>query len=122
MVGHSIPGEIEIFMEGTLTVAHQGMGAMVVLALYGLWGGRGHLKPVLHKVVYNDDQIDDKDEILSYRAAAMVLLGATIYLTGWIHLAGAPLWVAILFVVIAFSIFYGMARIVAEGGVGFARP
>ena len=122
MVGHSIPGEIEIFMEGTLTVAHQGMGAMVVLALYGLWVGRGHLKPVLHKVVYNDDQIDDKDEILSYRAAAMVLLGATIYLTGWIHLAGAPLWVAILFVVIAFSIFYGMARIVAEGGVGFARP
>ena len=122
MVGHSIPGEIEIFMEGTLTIAHQGMGAMVVLALYGLWVGRGHLKPAFRKVVYDSDEIDEKNEILSYRVAVLMLLVCTFYVTGWIHLAGAPLWVAILFVCIAFSIFYGMARIVAETGVGIPRP
>ena len=47
--GYMLPGEIEKFMEGTLTVAHQGMGAMIVLVLGGLWVAREHLYGIVRK-------------------------------------------------------------------------
>lgn len=121
LVGHQIPGEIEIFMEGTLTVAHQGMGAMVALVLYGLFLSRGHLKAVARMVWFNSDEIDDSEEILSYRTATLVLGICTLYVIGWLHMSGMPLWVSVVFLAVAFSIFYGLSRIIAEGGIGFTR-
>ena len=120
--GYMLPGEIEKFMEGTLTVAHQGMGAMFVLVFYGLWTGRGYLKAALRKVVRGGSEIDDGNEILSYRAAALVLCGGGLYVTGWLYLSGIPLGVTLIFLVTAFAIFYGITRVVAEGGLGFIRP
>ena len=122
MLGHQIPGEIEIFMEGTLTVAHQGMGAMIALVLYGLFLSRAHLRAAMRKVIYDSDELDDSGEILSYRAAAIILAVCGLYVTFWLNASGVPLWVTVVFLLVAFAIFYGLARIVAEGGVGFTRP
>ncbi len=122
LIGHQIPGEIEIFMEGTLTVAHQGMGAMVALVLYGLFLSRSHLKAVARKVLFNSDEIDDSEEILSYRTATLILGICTLYVIVWLNMSGMPLWVSVVFLLVAFSIFYGLSRIIAEGGIGFTRP
>ena len=46
ILGYSIPGRSDLFMEGSMAVSHQGMGAMLVLVLYGLWNSRTHLRQV----------------------------------------------------------------------------
>ncbi len=122
MVGYQITGDIEMFMEGTLTLAHQGMGAMMALVLWGLYTSRGHFKKVARKVLFNAGDIDDRDEILSYRTSAIILVVCGFYVTAWLNTAGVPLWVTVIFLLLAFSIFYGITRIIAEGGVGFMRP
>ena len=121
ILGYSLPGRRDLFMEGSMSVSYQGMGAMLVLVLYGLWTSRGYLRSVAHEIFYGSSELDDADEILSYRAAALILVLASVYAVGWLCLSGIPLLVTLFFLFIAFAIFYGLARIVAEGGLGFAR-
>jgi hypothetical protein len=121
LVGYSLPGTHELFTEGSLTVAHQGMGAMLALVVVGLWTSRRHLRDVVNRVRRRGPQVDDSDEILSYRQAAIILCCATLFALIWLVATGIPVVVAIVFLVVAFAIFYGLSRIVAEGGLGFAR-
>ena len=121
ILGYSLPGRRDLFMEGSLPVSYEGMGAMLVLVLYGLWNSRGYLRRVWRKALYNEGELDDSQEILSYRAALIVLVLASAYATVWLTLSGVPWWVALFFLLVAFCIFYGLTRIVAEGGLGFAR-
>jgi hypothetical protein len=120
-LGYTLPGRSELFMEGSLSVAHQGMGAMLVLVVYGLWLSRRHLREVGRRVLGRGPAAADRGEILSYRAAVLILVLGFAYTAGWLCLSGVPLGVAVLFLLAAFAVFYGLARIVAEGGLGFAR-
>ncbi|MEE2659676.1 MAG: DUF6785 family protein [Candidatus Latescibacterota bacterium] len=122
MVGYSLPGRHELFSEGSLTVSHQGMGAMIALVVVGLWTSRGHLKDVWDKAWRGSaSPIDDSQEILSYRQAIIVLTLASLFAMVWLSQSGVPLEVTVIFLIVAFCVFYGLARIVAEGGLGFAR-
>ena len=121
ILGYALPGRRDLFMEGSMSVSYQGMGAMLVLVFYGLWTSRGYLRLVARKVFKGTDELDDSEEILSYRTAAVVLALSSVYATGWLWLSGIPLGVTLFFLLVAFAVFYGLARIVAEGGLGFAR-
>ena len=121
MIGYRLEGEIERFMEGTLMVAHQGMGAMVVLVAFGAWVSRSHLRQIWHKVTKGSG-LDDDEEVLSYRAAAAILIICGLFATLWLNLSGLPLIHAFLFLAVTFAIFIFMARLVAEGGLGFMQP
>ena len=123
IIGYRLSGEIEKFMEGTLMLAHQGMGAMLALIAYGIWTARDHLKAVALKVWRSGpNAIDDSGEMLSYRAAALLLGVCSLYVTAWLALSGVPLWVTIVFLLVAFGVFLFMARLIAESGLGFIRP
>ena len=50
-------------------LAYQGGGALIAMVLLGLWTGRGHLRDVWRKARSRHADIDDGDEIMSYRAA-----------------------------------------------------
>ena len=91
VLGYSLPGRRDLFMEGSMSVSYEGMGAMLVLVLYGLWNSRGYLRGVWRKALYNEGELDDSQEILSYRAAIIVLVLATAYATGWLILIGRAL-------------------------------
>ena len=121
ITGYRLEGDIERFMEGTLMVAHQGMGAMLALVTFGIWTSRSHIKAIVKKVVTNSG-LDDRDEILSYRAAAGILLVCGAYVTAWLNLSGVPLLFTVAFLLLTFAIFIFMARLIAEGGLGFIRP
>lgn len=101
-------------------LAHQGQGAMVVLVLFGLWVARSHIKDVFRKAFKGDPQVDDSDEIMSYRAAVLGLLGSIAVLSAWLAWAGMPLWGAVLVVLTALLIFVGLTRVVVESGVAAA--
>ncbi|MEW6752061.1 MAG: DUF6785 family protein [Candidatus Latescibacterota bacterium] len=96
---------------------YQGLGALVAFVLLGLWVAREHLKEVARKFLGLDSRLSDDDEIMSYRAAVVGLLGGTTVMVGWFAYLGAPWWAGALFVALAMLIFTGISRIVAESGV-----
>jgi len=102
-------------------LGYQGAGALVGMVLIGLWVGRGHLKSVLLKAVGRAPEVEDGDEILSYRSAVIGAVGGVVVMTGWLWLMGTPLWVSLVFVVVAMLIFIGVTRIVAEAGLAAVR-
>ena len=102
-------------------IAHQMVGAMFVLVLFGLWMARGHLKEVCKKTFGDSPEIDDSGEILSYRTAVLVTIGGLLFMAAWLWASGFPLLVAFGFLFIVFVLFLGVTRIVAEGGVAATR-
>jgi len=103
-------------------LAHQSMGAMVVLCLGGLWAARRHLKDVARKAFLGDQKVDDSAEILSYRAAVIILVVSTAVIVGWLWLAGMPVWVALVFLLLAAVLIIGFTRVVAEAGLSDGSP
>ena len=101
-------------------LAHQGQGAMIVLVVFGLWVGRGHLGDVFRKAFRGDEQVDDSGEILSYRAAVLALLGGLAAMSIWLWNSGLPLWAALATVLVAVLIFVGLTRVVVESGLATA--
>ena len=102
-------------------LAYQAGGALIAMVLMGLWVGRQHLRNVLRKALTGADDVDDSDEVASYRGALCGLVGGSAVVVGWLWLMGTKLWVALLFVVLALLIFIGISRIVAEAGLAAVR-
>jgi len=103
-------------------MAHQGMGAMIVLVLFGLWAGRKHLQGVWRAVLGREDSADDGDEMLSYRAAVLGMVGGLLVMSLWLWQSGlSTWWVILLFLFGTFIAYLGLTRIVAQGGVAVAR-
>ena len=88
-------------------MGHQMMGALIVLVLSGLWIGRPHFKRVLKKAWHRDAQVEDGDEIMSYRAA---VCGAACGIAGmwlWLWQTGIPAWIVPVFLFAGLVIFIG---------------
>ena len=103
---------------GTIVV-HQGFGAVIMLVLFGLWTARGHLRQVFRKAFLNAAGVDDSDEILSYRAAVLMLLGSLLFVGVWLWQSGLPGWITPIYLFFTFVLFLGITRVVAEGGLAF---
>ena len=100
-------------------IVHQGFGAVITLVLFGLWNARDHLRDVWRKVFRGAAEIDDSGEILSYRAALVMLSGSLTFMGVWIWQSGLPAWVTPVYLFFAFVLFIGITRVVAEGGLAF---
>ena len=121
VLGVSVGEALDQYSVNPPDIAHQGMGAMIVLVGFSLWVGRGHLKEVFRKAFQGVPEIDDSDEILSYRTAVWGAITSLLFASVWLYFSGIPPFVALLFLLAAFTIFIGMSRIVAESGVPEAR-
>ena len=101
-------------------LAHQGIGALAVYAVTGLWPARGHFSTVLRQA-WRPNQELDADEMMSYRSAVVGLVGGLAVMTFWLWSSGIPFLVLVVFLAVALLIFFGLTRIVVEGGVAAAR-
>ena len=97
----------------------QGFGAYMVLVLFGLWTARGHLRNVFRKALRGDPAVDDSDEILSFRAAVFLFVGGLIVMGVWLARSGLPGWIVPIYLFFALALFYGITRVVAEGGLAW---
>ena len=102
-------------------VAHQGMGAIIVLVIFGFWMGRRHFAQVFRKAFQGDASIDDSDEILSYRVAVLGLLVSNLFIGWWLLEAGMAFWVVPIYLFALFLLCIGVSRVVSEGGVASTR-
>lgn len=106
---------------GPSSFAFQGLGAFVALVGVGLWNARLHLLCVVRRTIGLDAE-DDSGEIMSYRFAAIAAVCSLSYMSLWMWRVGLPAWIAPLFILIAFIIYLGITRVVAEGGVPWFFP
>ena len=119
LIGYEIKGHNESLTGSSVALSHQGMGAMLALVGAMLWTSRDHLRRVARAAIRGQGDGDDGDEILSYRATAWLWLGCLIYIAGWLLATGLPPLAMVVFLVGSFVIFLAIARVIAQGGVGF---
>ena len=119
--GYSIPGHNEGFCGSSPMVSFQGMGAMITLVLFGLYMGRRHLGDVFRKAFKNDKKIDDSEELLSYKVAVFGLIIGFLLMFLWLRVQGLPFFASLIFLFAGFIVLIGLTRIIAQGGIGFAR-
>ncbi|MFW6162230.1 MAG: DUF6785 family protein [Planctomycetota bacterium] len=120
-IGFTI-GATELYSDpGTPTEAYEAFGAVTAYVLIGLWVARKHLRDVVAKALWNDPQVDDSGELLSYRQALVVLVLGLTYVVAWMVRAGMGLGHALIFIVGALIAFLGLTKIICEAGLAYAR-
>ena len=111
----------DVYTLGHPAIGWQSFGAMIVLVASMLWMARGHLGAIWRKAIYNDPQIDDSDELMSYR---MIVFGgglALLYIALWMWRAGMNFPTIVLFILATLILYTGITRIIMEGGLLFTR-
>ena len=119
-IGFDVQGHQEMHSEGSIAIAHLGMGAMIVLVIVVLWTARSHLKEVFRSA-FSNYPVDDSGQMLSYRTCVWMLISSALFATAWLNAAGVPIPVAIVLLGVFFVVIIGLTRVVAEGGLGYAR-
>ena len=123
LVGYEGAEQLDPYSQsgGGPLLTHQSQAALFILVICGLWMARRHLKTVFLKAIGRAKDVDDSEEILSYKQAFWVMLAGMGYMALWLHQTGMSLWVAVALVVVSMATFLGVTRIVAAGGVAETR-
>ncbi len=120
VLGLELNENLGVFSSSSPLLSHLGMGAMLALAISGLRVGRHHLENVWRKVWGQAPEVDDSQEIMSYRTAFFGLVACTLVMAVWLNASGLPFWLTFPFLLFAFVIFFGLTRIVSEMGIAEA--
>jgi len=101
---------------------NQYQGAFLAIVLYGAWVARGHLRQLWDTLVgHGGEAPADSREAMSVRGqAAGLLIGGAITVI-WLNIAGMSLWAAFATFALFIVICWGMARLVVESGIMFAK-
>ena len=102
-------------------IGWQSFGGMIVFVGWGLWTARAHLKEVFRKAFTRRGEIDDSEELLSYRTAVYLLLASVIYLIFFLRRAGMDWGPLLVFWFGTFILYMGLARIIVESGLVYLR-
>ena len=102
-------------------MAHQAMGAMIVLVLASLWMARHHLRAVVARALGAPGGADDSGEIMGYRTAVFGLVAGVAVMAAWLWRSGLPLWTVAVFLFAALVVFLALTRAVVEGGISVLR-
>ena len=100
-------------------VKSQHFGGFWIFVFWGFWVARHHLRDVFGKAFGRRPDVDDSDELFSYRMALIGLTAGLLYIGFWLNQTGMSVPVIMLFLVITLLLYIGVARIVAETGMVF---
>jgi hypothetical protein len=102
-------------------VMQQVMGGFIVFCVWGLWTARDHLRDVFAHAFGRGEKLDDSGEILSYRSAVFLFLGASIFMLMWLTKAGLNPVLSFIVVVFWFVFYIGFAKVIAMTGLVFTQ-
>jgi len=115
-------GESDPFVMGDAAVVWQMTGGMIAFVMLMMWRARRHLKRVAWKAIFDSPEVDDSEEMMSYRAAVLGVLVGSGYLMLMMHKAGMSALTVGVFFFIAATMFIGIVRVVSETGFVYIRP
>jgi hypothetical protein len=101
--------------------AHLGMGVIIIIVLWSLWGSREHLRQVFRKAMGKASELDDSREIIPYSVAFWGLIMGVVLLGIWLAASGLSAFWVVIFLLVSLILFLGITRIVAESGLAEAR-
>ena len=120
-LGYTI-GDSDIWgSSGGAALGWQAMGAFFVFTLLSVWMAREHLVEVWRKAMHGDENVDDSNELISYRAAVFSGLIGSAFLFFWLWRSGMSPMVAAVFLFALILMTVGVTRFVAESGLSYAR-
>ena len=122
MLGFESTEKLSAYVATSADLAHQGMGAMIVLVIVGLWVARRHLRDVVRKAFRGDEDVEDAKEILSYRTAFFGMIGGLLFIGFWMWRSGLPLLAVPVFLFGTFILYLALTRVLVEGAVGSMAP
>ena len=114
-------GAGDTYCSSVPVMAWQGFGGFVVLVSWGLWMAHAHLGDVFRKALGRAPEVDDRGELLSYRASVVGLVLGMIYVVVFLLASGMSPLVVTVFLFAVFVLYLGVTRIVIEGGLVFLR-
>ena len=101
--------------------AYQMAGALIAMALLAAWRMRPHLADIFRRAFGGSGNVDDSNEVLSYRSALLGLFFGTLVMCLWSVAAGASLAVILPVLILFYIIMIAMTRMVSEGGMLFIQ-
>lgn len=119
--GYSLPGLDIYTLGGHPAIGWQSFGAMIVLVANMIWMARGHLGDIWRKAIRGDDEVDDSNELMSYRGIVFGGGFSLLYISFWMYRAGMSIPTLVLFILATLILYTGITRIVMEGGLLFSR-
>ena len=81
--GYSLPGLDIYTLGGHPAIGWQSFGAMIVLVANMSWMARGHLGDIWRKAIRGDDDVDDSNELMSYRGIVFGGGFSLLYISFW---------------------------------------
>ncbi|OGG45424.1 MAG: hypothetical protein A3F84_06350 [Candidatus Handelsmanbacteria bacterium RIFCSPLOWO2_12_FULL_64_10] len=90
---------------------------LVFFVLWGIYMARRQIGAVCRKALRGDPEVDDSDELLSYRTAFWGCVLSAVYIFVWMCRAGMSPLVASVYFFFSFILYLGMAKIVAQSGL-----
>ena len=106
----------DAFVWGMQSLSWQAWGAFVAMVLWSLWMGRKHLRAVWRHVFRGSRELDDSQEMLSYRTAVCGAGVGLLYALGWLCASGMDLHVALIFMLGVLIGYIGITRLVIQAG------
>jgi len=104
---------------GDPLVQWQCMGALWVFVGWGIYAARHHLKAVFRRAFLSAPDVDDTQEMMSYRTAVVGLILGNLYIVAWLFQAGVEFRLIAITVPASIVIYIAMARFVCESGTLF---
>lgn len=97
-------------------VREQSFGGYLAILVFLVWNGRNYFKEMWKRIWGEASDLDDRSEALTYRQAALGLLGGFAVLVGFLVWAGLSPLVAVAAFLIYFALALAVTRIRAELG------
>jgi hypothetical protein len=95
---------------------YQCFGAYALFAVQALIIGRPHLLEVWNRIAGRPGARPERNETMSYRAAAVCVLVGFVFLVGFSAVAGLQVWLGVLFFLIYFGLSVAITRMRAQFG------
>ncbi len=121
MSGFKLPGINETYGGRSAITSFEGAGAMLVLVISLFWRARKHLSDCFRKAFCKNCDIDDSEELLSYRTSIFGGIISLFLVISFMRYSGMPWFTAIMFVVFSLIVFIGIARVVCQAGLPQTR-
>ena len=114
-------GEPDIWCASETATAWTSFGGLILFVLWGLWIARSHLSDVLRKALGRAPEVDDSQEMMSYRQAVFSIILGTLFLAGWLYGIGMGFWPTVFFLFGGFIVYVGVAKVIAQCGLVYVR-